>query len=261
MPFPLSWWGTYFSQHLVWAWSWSTEAVGNRSRHTDRCPRLTSDHRCHCCMPPHRHQDWDHQICSHVAFAQEFRVCLHPSEKNSSQYSWWRVTQDSSANIRWDQCWWIKSRSLCANIQQWLWLSRASLWYLSGCPGRYRGASIPCWMVQKKHPGCLISSTLTLNAERNRFPFMIQRRTWSPFDGVVFHRCQPNPSVRLLVSRIWHGVFDVTLRHSNNSSHFPLRMPSTSEPNNIFYNNYWPGIDCYDCLFVFKRWFAYSSSS
>ena len=111
--------------------------VGYRSRHPDKCPRLTPVQRQPQRILIPRYQDWNHQHWSHVIFAEEYKVRLYHFDRLSfwmqqyrdidlsarrcfraRQLQFYGLTLESSANVRWDQCAWF----LCANMRRrWRW--------------------------------------------------------------------------------------------------------------------------------------------
>ena len=93
------------------------------SRHPDRCPELILDTLRRLVV--HHQQKWIHQHWSHVIFADESRVILYHADCNfwiqqsttltitrrnirARPLTFYGVTLDSSANMRWEQCRWFQ---------------------------------------------------------------------------------------------------------------------------------------------------------
>ena len=86
-----------------------------------------------------------------------------------------------------------------------------SLGHMFGCLERCSAATNRLWTPQTKirHRVRLIRSTINMDAERNLFPLMIQRRAQSYFDVVIYNGCPCSPWVRLLASRKRHRTFEM----------------------------------------------------
>ena len=101
---------------------------------------------------------------------------LHSINRTMSEV----VANPGQTNIACEQWWWFQFWWRCADIRgRWRWL-RDNVRHLYGCSKRYPATTKRLWTMQTKiqRPIRLISSTLSLDAERNLFPILIRRRSF-----------------------------------------------------------------------------------
>ena len=72
------------------------------SRHRNRCPRLTPDHRHIRCILEHRHQNWSYQQWTHVMFLDVSKISLNHSDR---PVSW--IQQPRLVYQQHDETFWI----------------------------------------------------------------------------------------------------------------------------------------------------------
>ena len=130
---------------------------------------------------------------------------------------------------------------VCQIRQQWRW-SGVSLQNLSECPERYPAATKRLWTARtnRRYLIPLMSSALILDAERNPFPYVIQRRVRPSFDRIAFNWCRS--SIRWDSWCHEYGLLRrniVTLQYFSTSPSEKARKLRTKQQFQLLQAGYW----------------------
>ena len=167
---------------------------------------------------------------------------------------WQRLNLDSSADITWDQCWWLQVQCLCAHMRRRRRLSRVSPGHLAGLLEQFPATTKRLWTVwvDTRRLVRLISSTPIPDDERKNVS------CHGSGEDMLFSWCgHPQPMLmRPLDSSCglpnsMEGIDYATSWHSCVPRYRPLRQHTTRQLNNEFKNSRLD-IGLHDCHFVLK---------